>query len=140
MSALRTDIRAKMIELVAGLTGFNTDLVSPHKLDKVEKGNEASVYLDGVDSEPVAMRGNRKREQRIAVSLFLEDATDAAVKGASLINELEVAVETARRASAFGNLNGCSLESANFAHDPQSRGTRCDVHAVFLFEFTETLI
>lgn len=140
MSALRTDIRDKMLELVAALPGIGAENVSPHKLDKVEGENKASVYLDDVDSEPGAMRAQRKREQRIKVSLFLEDSTDATAKGAGLLNTLEAAVETTRRASQFGNLSGCHLEDAKVAHDPQSKGKRADIHATFLFEFTEALI
>lgn len=140
MPALRIDIRTKMIDLVAALPGIGSDNVSPHKLDKVEKGNEASVYLAPVDSEPGAMRGQRKRDGRVNVSLFLEDATDAEAKGSTLLNTLEAAVETARRAAEFGNVSGVYLESATVAHDPTSRGTRADIHATFLFEFTEALV
>jgi hypothetical protein len=139
MPALRTEIRDKMIELVAALDGFTTDLVSAHKLDKVEKGNEASVYLQGVESEPAASRGIRKRDQRVNVSLFLEDATDAEAKASTLLNDLEAAVETARRAAGFGTIAGVYLESANVAHDPTSKGKRCDLHATFLFEYTEAI-
>ena len=139
MPALRISIRTKMTALVAALDGFTTDDVSTHKLDKVEKGNEASVYLQGVESEPAASRGIRKRDQRVNVSLFLEDATDAESKGSDLLNELEAAVETARRAAEFGNISGVYLESATVAHDPTSKGQRADIHAIFLFEFTEAI-
>jgi hypothetical protein len=139
MPALRTEIRDKMIELVAALPGFTTDLVAAHKLDKVERGNEASVYLQGIDSEPAASRGVRKREQRVNVSLFLEDATDAEAKGSDLLNTLETAVETTRRAAGFGSIFGCYLEAATVAHDPTSLGKRADIHATFLFEFTEAI-
>lgn len=139
MPALRINIRTKMIELVAALPGFTTDNVSPHKLDKVELPNEASVYLQGVESEPGAMRGQRKREQRVNVSLFLTDETDAETKGSELLNTLEAAVETARRAAGFGTISGVSLETANVTHDPTSKGTKAEVHATFLFEFTEAL-
>lgn len=139
MPALRISIRTKLAELVGALDGFTADLVSTHKLDKVEKGNEASVYLQGVDSEPVAARGIRKRDQRVNVSLFLEDATDAEAKGSLLLNELEAAVETARRAAEFGSIAGVYLESATIAHDPTSKGKRADVHATFIFEYTEAI-
>lgn len=139
MPALRTEIRDKMIELVAALPGFTTDLVAAHKLDKVELSNQASVYLQGIDSEPAANRGVRKRDQRVNVSLFLEDDTDAEAKGSDLLNTLEAAVETTRRAAGFGSIAGCYLESATVAHDPTSKGKRADLHAVFLFEFTEAI-
>jgi hypothetical protein len=139
MPALRIEIRTKMVALVAALPGFTTDDVSAHKLDKVEKGNEASVYLQGVDSEPAASRGIRKRDQRVNVSLFLEDAADAEAKGSELLNDLEAAVEVARRAGEFGVISGVHLESANVAHDPASKGKRADLHATFLFEFTEAI-
>jgi hypothetical protein len=139
MPALRIDIRDKMIELVAALPGFTTDLVAAHKLDKVELSNQASVYLQGLDSEPAANRGVRKRDQRVNVSLFLEDDTDAEAKGSDLLNTLEAAVETTRRATGFGGISGCYLESANVAHDPTSKGKRADIHATFLFEFTEAI-
>lgn len=142
MPALRINIRTKMIELVAALPGIGTENVSPHKLDKVEKGNEAAVYLQGVESEPVAMKGQRKREQRVTVSLFLEDATDAESKGSDLLNTLEAAVQTTWKAGGFNDpsaITSAYLESANVAHDPNSKGKRADVHATFLFEFTEAL-
>jgi hypothetical protein len=139
MPALRINIRDKMIELVAALPGFTTDLVAAHKLDKVELSNQASVYLQGLDSEPAANRGVRKRDQRVNVSLFLEDDTDAEAKGSELLNTLEAAVETTRRAAAFGGISGCYLESATVAHDPTSKGKRADIHATFLFEFTEAI-
>lgn len=139
MPALRINIRTKLAELVAALDGFSADLVSTHKLDKVELGNEASVYLQGVDSEPTAMRGNRKRDQRVNVSLFLEDTTDAEAKGSLLLNQLEAAVEAARRAAEFGSIAGAYLESATIAHDPTSKGKRADIHATFLFEYTEAI-
>lgn len=139
MPALRIEIRDKMIELVAALPGIGSDNVSAHKIDKVEKGNEAAVYLQGVESEPAASRGIRKRDQRVTVSLFLEDASDAEAKGSDLLNTLEAAVETTRRASQFGAISGVHLESATVSHDPTSKGKRADVHATFLFEFTEAL-
>lgn len=139
MPALRIEIRDKMIALTAALPGIGSDNVSAYKLDKVEKGNEASVYLQGVDSEPAASRGIRKRDQRVNVSLFLEDAADAEAKGSELLNDLEAAVEVARRALEFGEISGVHLESANVAHDPTSKGKRVDLHATFLFEFTEAI-
>jgi hypothetical protein len=139
MPALRIEIRAKMAALVAALDGFTTDDVSTHKLDKVEKGNEASVYLQGVNSEPVAARGIRKRDQRVNVSLFLEDPADAEAKASLLLNELEAAVEVARRAAEFGTIAGVYLEAATIAHDPTSKGKRADLHATFLFEYTEAI-
>jgi len=140
MPALRIDIRDKMIELVAALPGIGTDNVSPHKLDKVEKANEASVYLQATDSAKGAMRGVREREQRVNVSIFLEDATDAEAKASDHLNALESAVEAARRSNGFGTISGCHLESASLAHDPNSRGKRADLHAVFLFEFSEQIL
>lgn len=139
MPALRIEIRDKMIALTAALPGIGSDNVSAYKLDKVEKGNEASVYLQGVDSEPAASRGIRKRDQRVNVSLFLEDAADAEAKGSELLNDLEAAVEVARRALEFGEISGVHLESATVAHDPTSKGKRADLHATFLFEFTEAI-
>lgn len=139
MPALRIDIRDSMIALVAALPGFSSDLVSNHKLDKSELANEASVYLDSTESEKSANRGVRARRQRVNVSLFLADETDAEAKGSSLLNTLEAAVEAARRAATFGGQTGAMLESATVVHDPQSKGKQAEVHATFLFDFTESI-
>ncbi len=85
------------------------------------------------------MGGRRKREQRVNVSLFLSDDEDAESKGSTLLNDLEAAVETSRKENGFGGGVGAELESANVTHDPQSKGKRAEIHATFLFEFTEAL-
>jgi hypothetical protein len=142
MAALRTNLKAMMIELVAALPGIGITNVTPHKLDKVEKGTEASVYLEEIESEPVGMRGIRARTQRINVSLFLSDATDAEAVGSELINTLEASVEATRRNGGFNDpsaISGVYLESGTFVHDPNSKGKRVDVHATFVFTFTESI-
>lgn len=142
MAALRINIRNKMLQLVAALPGIGPDNVSPHKLDKVEKGNEASVYLQVVDSQKGAMKGARERELYVNVSLFLSDNTDAEAKGAELLNTLEASVEAERKAGGFNDpsaISGVELKSASVAHDPTSKGKRADTHATFLFKYTEQL-
>lgn len=142
MPALRVNIRTKMLQLVAALPGIGPDNVVPHKLDKVEKANIASVYLLGFDSRKNATRGARERELRVNVSLFLADAADAESKGAELLNTLEAAVETARKAGDFNDpsqISGVELESGTVAHDATSKGKKADTHATFVFTYTEHL-
>lgn len=138
MSAIRTDLRDKMIALASALPAFAGKVV-PYKLDKVESVPFGSVYLEPGASEPAAMRGHRERAQDVKVSLFI-DQPDAEAHLGTLLHTLEVSVESARRAGEFPAITGVHLSAWNIAHDPASKGRIADLHATFSFQFSESLI
>ncbi|MDB6079755.1 MAG: hypothetical protein JWO82_3502 [Akkermansiaceae bacterium] len=140
MPALRIEIRDALIAIVAAAAPEYAGHIVPSKLDKVEKGVAASVYLAGGSNEPSAMRGVRTREQLTTVSLFSEaPAGDVEKKLSEQLNDLEKAVEVARLAGDFGSVTSIYLSAFKVDQDPNSKGKRGELHAVFTATFTESL-
>lgn len=140
MPSFRVTLRDAVKTLCESLTGFDASKVVLGKRDKVEGLPLAGVYLDELESERSAMRGRRFRSQSVGVSLYVHDsAGDAESELSDLVDELELAVETARQAGTFGAIRGVEMVTVEFSHDPNSKGCDADAHLSFLFEFEEVL-
>lgn len=139
MPAIRINLRDQMVAIVAAALPAYDGKVEATKLDKVEKGIAASVYLGDGASEPMAMRGHRVRSQPVTVSLFSEAPSDVEALLSDQVNTLEKAVETARAAGEFENISTVYLSGFRIELDPNSKGKRGEAHAEFTFAFTESI-